>query len=146
MPGKNGVVHDDIKCYAYQTLGHYAYQCTRQTGTKFAQTVIMFSQGQNGIKNTFLLLYTCLSNSVSNNPIMVKNVDKYKNKDISMVQTDGGLKKFLHPKSTSIYPSISLQPRLHINHTSIQRGRKYYWSKDIYIHIKINIHVRSPGN
>ena len=120
MPGKNGVVHDDIKCYAYQTLGHYAYQCTRQTGTKFAQTVIMFSQGQNGIKNTFLLLYTCLSNSVSNNPIMVKNVDKYNNNEILMVQTNVVLKTILHFKSTHIFPLISLQPRLHSYYTSIQ--------------------------
>ena len=54
----------------------------------------MFSQGQHKIKNTWLLLDTCSSNSVSNNPRMVKNVDKCKNKDILMFQMIGRLKYF----------------------------------------------------
>ena len=49
-----------------------------------------------------MLLDTCLSNSVSNNPRMVKNVEKFKNKDILMAQTNGGLKPCFYVTSLHI--------------------------------------------
>ena len=71
---ENRVIHDEIKCYACQTLVNYTNQCPGQTGTDFYQTGIMFSQGKHKIKYTWLFLDTCSSNRVSNNPRMVKNV------------------------------------------------------------------------
>ena len=55
---ENGVICDDIKCYAYQTLGQYADQCLGQTETNFANTGIMLSQVQHIIENTWILLDT----------------------------------------------------------------------------------------
>ena len=70
----------------------------------FTQIGIVFSQDQRGIKNTWLLLDTYLPNSVSNNPIMVKNVDKFNNNDIFMVQKNGGLKYFFYTASLHNFP------------------------------------------
>ena len=74
--GKNRVVHNDIKCYTCQTLGHYADKRPQQTGKIFTLTGIIFSQVQYVIKKTCLWFKTCPSISISNNPIMVKNVKK----------------------------------------------------------------------
>ena len=70
VPGRNGLVHNYINCYTCQTLGYYDNQFRGQTGTNFSQTGIMSSQGQHVIEKTWLFLNTCLSNSVSNHPIM----------------------------------------------------------------------------
>ena len=94
----NGGFHDDIKCYACQTLGHYADQCTGQTLTIFSQKGIMLSQGKHVIKNTWLLLETLLSNSALNNPRMLKFLKKCKNKYILMVQTNCRIKKISTPQ------------------------------------------------
>ena len=104
MPVKNGVICDKIKGYAYQTLGHYADQCPGQKVTKFSQTGIVFSQGKHRIRNTWLFLDTCSSNSVPNNPRTVKNMEKCKNKDILTVQTNGGINVFSTPQVYTYYP------------------------------------------
>ena len=55
-------------------------------------------------KEHMAVFYTWSSSSVSNNPIMVKNVDKCKNKYILTVQTNDGLKYFFHTASLHIFP------------------------------------------
>ena len=45
VPGKNGVVHNNIKCYVCQTLGHYSDQCPGQTWMTFSNIGIILSQG-----------------------------------------------------------------------------------------------------
>ena len=87
VPEKNEVFHNDIKWYTCHTLGQYDDQCPVQIGMRIYQKGIMFSQSKHGIKNTWLLLETCLSICVSNIPRIMKNVDKWKNKYILTIQT-----------------------------------------------------------
>ena len=55
---------------------------SRKNGNKLLPDKNNILTGTNKIKNISMLLEICLSNSVSNNPRMVKNVRKCKNKDI----------------------------------------------------------------
>ena len=76
-------------------MGQYADQIPVKTGTNLSHTGILFSQGQHKNKNTWLFLDACSSNSVSNIPIMMKNMDNFNNKDILTFHMNGGPKDSL---------------------------------------------------
>ena len=41
VPGRNEILHKEIKCYSYQRNIHYSDQCPNQTGTNLAQVVVI---------------------------------------------------------------------------------------------------------
>ena len=72
VPGRNKILHKEIRCYSCQRNGHYSDQCPNQTGTNLTQVVVILTNICEAIKNTWVLLDTCSTNSVSNSTKLVK--------------------------------------------------------------------------
>ena len=77
VPGKDGVVFQNIRCHHCQKYGHYSLQCPAkdETETKVGKTM---THSSSPINKNWILLDTCSTHSVSNNPHFVKNLRKCK--------------------------------------------------------------------
>ena len=71
VAGRNKILHGGIRCYSCQRYGHYSDQCPNQTGVIITRVGVALAQRSARIKNTWVLLDTCATNSVSNNTDLV---------------------------------------------------------------------------
>ena len=74
VAGSNEILHGGVRCYSCQKFGHYSDQCPNQTGAIITQVGVSMTQRRPGIKDTWVLLDTCATNSVSNNMTLVKDI------------------------------------------------------------------------
>ena len=72
VPGRNEILHKEIRCYSWQRNGHLLDQCPNQIGTNLAQLGVIPTQRCEEIKHTWVLLDKCSTISVSNNTDLVK--------------------------------------------------------------------------
>ena len=104
VPGHNEILHDEIRYYSFQQNSHYLDQCPNQTGTNLAHVGVILTHRCVDIKDTWVLLDTCSTNSVSNNMDLVREIITCKNYEKLTVSTNGGL-EILDKKSTlQIFP------------------------------------------
>ena len=101
MTERNGTIHHKIRCYWCNRQGHYSDQCTKtkenksgnsrnnknndsvnedrkgaNTGEKAVQFVFQCEQGkENYLKTTWVLLEHCSTESCTNNPQFLNNID-----------------------------------------------------------------------
>ena len=72
------------------------------------------TQSSTGIKDTWVLLDTCATNSVSNNTALVKDIVACKQHEILKVSTNGGLIRFDKKSTLKILPM-----KVHLNKNSM---------------------------
>ena len=113
-PGRNGETHETVRCYGCRGMGHFAGQCPRQNGVNLAQIGVMLAQKHNEIKNSWVLLDTCSTNSVSNDTSMVTNIVNCDKKNVLTLATNGGHKTFLKQADLKLFPM-----KVHFNKNSM---------------------------
>ena len=64
VPGRNKILHKEIRCYSCQRNGHYSDQCPNQTGTNLSQVGVILTHRCEDNKHIWVLPYTCSTNSV----------------------------------------------------------------------------------
>ena len=93
--GTDGVTHSHITCYNCNNKGHYSGQCPTATGVGLAQVGFQLTQSETGgIKKSWILLDTCSTHSVSNNPKLVTGVKQCRDEDILTLSTNAGCRVF----------------------------------------------------
>ena len=114
MAGCNELLHGVVRCYSCQRHGYYSDQCPNQTNTILTQVGVALTQRSSGIKNTWVLLGTCATNSVSNNTAPVTDIVACKQHEILTVSTNGGLISFYKNSTLKLLPM-----KVHFNKDSI---------------------------
>ena len=74
VAGRNEILHGGVRCYSCQRHGNYSDQCPNQTDAILTQVGVALTQHIARIKNTWVLLDTCATNSVSNNTALVTDI------------------------------------------------------------------------
>ena len=93
VPGSDGVTHQGITCFGCQFSGHYRNQCpyTTRTGTVSMHVGILCAQGNDfNIPLNWILLDTCSTCDVTNNPALVNDIRTCKPNDRLTAYTNGG--------------------------------------------------------
>ena len=93
------MTHRDITCYGCRFRGHYCNQCpyVGQTGVVAVHFVYLLTQCQFlYIPKSWVLLDSCSTCDVSNNPNFVSNVREFNPEDMMTAFTNGGEQKYLH--------------------------------------------------
>ena len=114
VAGRNDIFHRGVRCYSCQRHGNYSYQCPNQTGAILTQVGVALIQISAGIKNTWVLLYTCATNSISNNASLVTDVISCKKLERLTVSTNGGLISFDKNSTLKLLPM-----KVHFNKDSM---------------------------
>ena len=104
MAGRNDILHGGLRYYSCQIHGHYSDQFPNQTGDILTQVVVALTQRSAGIKNTWVLLDTCATNSVSNNTTLVTDIVACKKYERLTVSTNGGLISFDKKSTLKLLP------------------------------------------
>ena len=74
IPGNDGVLHGDIRCYACKIMVYYVGNIPNRNGTNLIQVGTILTQNSSQIENSWILIDTCSTHSVSNNTNMVNNI------------------------------------------------------------------------
>ena len=128
-----------------QKFGHYLDQCPNQTGTILTQVGVSMTQRSAGIKDTWVLLDTCATNSVSNNTALVKDVVACKQHERLTVSTNGGLISFDKKSTLKILPmKVHFRKKIYGYHSVFQGGCRYPGSEDHHGHRKIKSNDSIP--
>ena len=93
VPGTDGVTHQGITCYGCQFMGHYRNQCPYCTRSGFISVHVglLFTQGKVfDIPLSWILLDTCSTCDVSNNPNLVTNIHTCDQEDRLTAYTNRG--------------------------------------------------------
>ena len=87
---------------------------SNQTGAILTQVGVSMTQRSAGIKDTWVLLDTCATNSVSNNTDLVKDIVACKQHERLTVSTNGGLISFDKKSNLKLLPM-----KVHFNKNSM---------------------------
>ena len=98
----------------FQRYRNYSDQCTNHTGVILTQVGVSRTQCSAGIKNTWVLLDTCETNSVSNNTVLVTDIVVCKQHERIIVSTNGGLISFDKKSALKLLPM-----KVHFNKNSM---------------------------
>ena len=93
VPGTDDITHQGITCYGCQFQGHYRNQCpySTRTGSVSMHVGTLCAQGKAfDIPLTWILLDTCSTCNVANNPALVNNIHTCKANDRLTAYTNGG--------------------------------------------------------
>ena len=104
VAGCNNIMHGGVRCYSCQRHGHYSDQCQNQAGVILTQIGVKLKQRSTRIKNMWVLLDTCATNSVSNNTALVTDIVAFKQHKRLTVSTNGGLSSFDKKSTLKLLP------------------------------------------
>ena len=93
VPGSDDLTHQGISCYGCSFLGHYRNQCpySSRTGSVSMHLGIMCAQGKVfDIPSSWILLDTCSTCDVANNPALVNDIRTCEPNDRLTAYTNGG--------------------------------------------------------
>lgn len=93
VAGTDGAIFHNVKCYGCQFHGHYRNMCpyATRTGVVAAHVGYMLAQGGYfNIPKSWLLLDTCSTCNVSNNPTLVSNIRTCMPDEMLTAYTNGG--------------------------------------------------------
>ena len=93
VPGSDDIAHQGITCFGCQFLGHYRNQCpySTRTGSVSMHLGILCAHGKDfHIPLSWLLLDTCSTCDVTNNPALVTNIRACAPNDRLTAYTNGG--------------------------------------------------------
>ena len=93
IPGIDGEIFSSITCFGCQFKGHYKDKCPYATQTGIVSMYVGYTFTQGGLFNipkSWLLLDTCSTCDVSNNPKLVTNICRWKPEDSLTTYTNGG--------------------------------------------------------
>ena len=107
-------VHNDVTCYGCQFLGHYhnQYPYQERNGTMSVHIGCLLSQGcYFQIPKSWLLLDTCSTCDVANNPDLFTDIKECASEDILIAYTNAGEQKY------DKFAHLSLLPiKVHFKH------------------------------
>jgi len=104
VPGKNGVTHAEIKCYACNTYGHFADQCPSKDQNNTSEVSHIFSQNDEKIKSTRIFIDSCSTHSVMSNRNLVRNIVRCLPEEVLTMDTNGGEKSFYFKADLILLP------------------------------------------
>ena len=104
VPGRNEILHEKVRCYSCHQNGHNLDQFPNQTGMNLEQVGVTITHCCADIKNTWVLLETTSTNSVSNNMDLVKEIIPCKNHEKITVPTNGGQNSFDKKATLKTFP------------------------------------------
>ena len=93
VPGSDGIAHQGITCFGCHFLGHYRNQCpySTRTGSVSMHLGILCAHGKDfHIPLSWLLLDTCSTCDVTNNPALVTDIRTCAPNDRLTAYTNGG--------------------------------------------------------
>ena len=97
VAGADGQTHQDITCFGCQFIGHFRNQCPYAVNEQVQAVHIGCTLAQDTaftIPKSWLLLDTCSTCDVSNNPELVNNVRVCSAKNVLTAYTNGGTQKY----------------------------------------------------
>ena len=100
-------MHNDMTCYGCQFLGHYRNQCPYQTRDAVISVHVgwLLTQGESfRIPKSWLLLDTCSTCDVSNNPNLVTDIRECAVEERLLAHTNGGEQSYGHVANLALLP------------------------------------------
>ena len=74
MAGRKNILHEGVRNYSCHRHGHYSDKYPKQAGVIITQVGVTLTKRSAVIKNTWVLLDKCATNSVSNNTALVTDI------------------------------------------------------------------------
>ena len=106
VPGRDGTILLDKRCFRCQKRGHIRPNCSEVAQTGLLQLRYNFVQSDDHdvIPKSWILLDTCSTSSVGNNPKLVHNIVDCPKSDQLTLVTNGGSQNFTQFTSLNLFP------------------------------------------